>query len=154
MKIILSKKVVPADRQGFTLIELLVVIAIIGLLSTLAVIALGSAREDARDLKRLSDVKQVQSALELYYVDNNAYPTEAVAITLGSPSASCLNDDGFTTAGCAEPLYKEQVQADPLSGQNYTYESEDGTSYTINFTLEGAINNLTGTLSATPNGIQ
>ena len=49
------------NKKGFTLIELLVVIAIIGLLSTLAVIALGSARQKSRDAKRLSDLKQVQT---------------------------------------------------------------------------------------------
>ncbi|OGY45023.1 MAG: hypothetical protein A3A24_02510 [Candidatus Buchananbacteria bacterium RIFCSPLOWO2_01_FULL_46_12] len=60
--------------KGFTLIELLVVIAIIGLLSTLAVVALNSAREKARDAKRVADVKQVQTALELYYNDASSYP--------------------------------------------------------------------------------
>ena len=81
-----------SNKKGFTLIELLVVIAIIGLLSTLAVIALGSARTKARDAKRLSDLKQVQTALELYYTDKAAYPTAAVAITLGTGSAVCLDN--------------------------------------------------------------
>jgi len=60
--------------KGFTLIELLVVIAIIGLLSTLAVVALNSARQKARDAKRVADIKQVQTALELFYNDNSGYP--------------------------------------------------------------------------------
>jgi len=62
-------------RQGFTLIELLVVIAIIGILSTLAIVALGSARQKARDSKRVADLNQIGKALELYYSDNNTYPT-------------------------------------------------------------------------------
>ena len=53
------------DKKAFTLIELLVVIAIIGLLSTLSIIALNSARAKARDAKRISDVKQMQVALEM-----------------------------------------------------------------------------------------
>src|SRR3990167_7007823 len=65
------------NKKGFTLIELLVVVAIIGLLSTLAVVALSSARLKARDSKRLSDLKQIQTALELYYTDKSEYPTEA-----------------------------------------------------------------------------
>lgn len=52
-------------KKGFTLIELLVVIAIIGLLSTLAVISLNGARAKARDAQRLSDVKQMATAIEI-----------------------------------------------------------------------------------------
>jgi general secretion pathway protein G len=63
------------NKKGFTLIELLVVIAIIGLLSTLAVVALNSARSKARDAARVADVKQIQTALELYYNSNDGYPT-------------------------------------------------------------------------------
>ena len=63
------------DKKAFTLIELLVVIAIIGLLSTLSIIALNSARAKARDAKRVSDVKQIQVALEMYYNEMADYPT-------------------------------------------------------------------------------
>ena len=62
------------NKQGFTLIELLVVIAIIGLLSTLSILALNQARARARDAKRVADVKQIQTALEMYFNDNNKYP--------------------------------------------------------------------------------
>ncbi|HPW05776.1 MAG TPA: prepilin-type N-terminal cleavage/methylation domain-containing protein, partial [bacterium] len=69
------------NKKGFTLIELLVVIAIIGLLSTMSVLALNSARARARDAKRIADIKQIQTALEMYYNDNNTYPEAAVATT-------------------------------------------------------------------------
>ncbi|MFH0856720.1 MAG: prepilin-type N-terminal cleavage/methylation domain-containing protein, partial [bacterium] len=73
------------NRKGFTLIELLVVIAIIGLLSTLAVVSLNTARAKARDARRISDVKQIQTALELYYNDKGAYPVRATSsLTLGA----------------------------------------------------------------------
>ncbi len=62
------------NRKGFTLIELLVVIAIIGILSTMAVIALGNARAKARDAKRQSDLKMLQTAIELYISDNGNVP--------------------------------------------------------------------------------
>ena len=68
-------------RKGFTLIELLVVIAIIGLLATLAVVALNNARQKSRDARRISDIKQIQTALELYYNDEGNYPVEAAAVT-------------------------------------------------------------------------
>jgi type II secretion system protein G len=138
------------NKKGFTLIELLVVIAIIGLLSTLAVVALGSAREKARDAKRLSDLKQVQTALELFYTDNNGYPTSTV--TLGATGAACLNSSGFTTAGCAN-AYMGQVPADPGSG-SYLYSATTSQAYVITATLEGDAGGLTaGTITLTPSGI-
>jgi len=62
------------QKKAFTLIELLVVIAIIGILGSLAAISLQSARSRARDAKRVSDIKQIQIALELYYNNYNEYP--------------------------------------------------------------------------------
>lgn len=60
--------------KGFTLIELLVVIAIIGLLSSIVLASLNMARAKARDAKRLSDMHQMQIALELYYDSFGRYP--------------------------------------------------------------------------------
>ena len=57
-------------KKGFTLIELLVVIAIIGLLATLSVVALNSARMKARDVRRKADLKQIYNALQMYYDEN------------------------------------------------------------------------------------
>jgi len=56
------------ERQhGFTLIELLVVIAIIGILSSVVLTSLTSARAKGRDARRISDISQLRLALELYY---------------------------------------------------------------------------------------
>ncbi len=60
--------------NGFTLIELLVVISIIGLLSSMVMVALNNARIKARDAKRIADVRQLVSALNLYYQNHNQYP--------------------------------------------------------------------------------
>ena len=138
------------NKKGFTLIELLVVIAIIGLLSTLAVVALGSARVKARDAKRLSDLKQVQTALELYNTDKNSYPATTGAVTLGDAQHACLNADGFAVSGCTA-AYMGLIPTDP--GDNtYSYTS-DGTTYTIAAELEESVNGLEGTISVTPSGI-
>ena len=62
-------------KKAFTLIELLVVIAIIGILAGVVVVNVGSARVKARDAKRISDMKAIQTALEMYYDDNDgSYP--------------------------------------------------------------------------------
>lgn len=131
------------------MIELLVVIAIIGLLSTLAVVALGSARVKARDSKRLSDLKQLQTALELYYTDQNAYPAGS-AVTLGSTNYACLNASGWGTAGCAS-AYMAGVPADPSTGA-YTYTAASS-SYSVTATLEGTVNGLSGGITLSSGGI-
>src|SRR5680860_400779 len=61
-------------NRGFTLIELLVVIAIIGLLSSIVLASLNSARVKARDANRYSDLWNVKLALEMYYDDHGSYP--------------------------------------------------------------------------------
>lgn len=63
-----------SKNKGFTLIELLVVIAIIGLLASIVVVSLSTARAKARDTQRVATVKQIQTALEMYFDDNNKYP--------------------------------------------------------------------------------
>lgn len=61
-------------NTGFTLIELLVVIAVIGILASVIMASLNSARGKARDARRLSDMKQIQTALEFYFDKYGAYP--------------------------------------------------------------------------------
>ncbi len=63
--------------KGFTLIELLVVIAIIGLLATVVLVTLSSTRVRARDARRKIDIKQLSTAIQLYYEFNNAWPDDA-----------------------------------------------------------------------------
>lgn len=148
--------------KGFTLVELLVVIAIIGLLSTLAVVALGSARSRARDARRISDIKQIQTALELYHADQGVYPIEnPTAITLGaSGSTDTLTENGFENAASptGSVTYMGQVPANfdsPASIADYDYVSDaTGTTYTITFELEGTVSGLSGTITATPSGLQ
>lgn len=62
-------------KKGFTLIELLVVISIIGLLSSVVLASLDSANKKGRDAKRISEMKSIMTALELYYNDHGRYPT-------------------------------------------------------------------------------
>lgn len=61
---------------GFTLIEMLVVVAIIGLLSSVILVGLGDVRKDARDTRRIADIRQIQNALEIYYSTNQSYPQD------------------------------------------------------------------------------
>ena len=126
----------------------IVLILIIPLLSTLAVVTLGSARVKARDAKRVSDIKQIQTGLEIYFMDNGKYPPVV------QPKSSIK---------AGNVIYMSRVPYNPLpNGRNcpydfdYRYEaSGDGKSYKLNFCLEDTIAGLTsGMRTATPQGIE
>ena len=144
------------QKKGFTLIELLVVIAIIGILATLAVVALQQARKSARDAKRIADVRQIQTALELYFNDHQRYPSHVVA---GDPIEG---DDGViymhmvpeaptpADGSCVSPYddYFYQGVGDPLAEGGFS-------DYEILFCLGGKTGGLeAGTKKASPGGIE
>jgi len=141
-------------KSGFTLIELLVVIAIIGLLSTLSILSLNTARARARDAKRVADVKQIQTALEMYYNDIGVYPTAATsgaAITgtniylAAVPTPPTPINDGT----CPAPAVAGTVPP-------YTYAmTGSGATYTITYCLGAQTGGVSaGWHTATPAGIQ
>jgi prepilin-type N-terminal cleavage/methylation domain-containing protein len=79
--------------NGFTLIELLVVISIIGLLASVVLASVSSARAKARDASRVQEMKQIQTALDLYYADQKQYPNVSGVITqLLNSSTGYLKD--------------------------------------------------------------
>jgi general secretion pathway protein G len=131
------------NKSGFTLIELLVVIAIIGLLSSMSVYAINIARLKARDTQRLSDLRQIQKALNLYYDDNGHYPVIRWAT---SGVTSYDNGTKWTSFINALAPYMKDVPRDPLSLGNsgpwytnnfhYAYGSSDGQIYDLVGQLE------------------
>ncbi|MBI4121984.1 MAG: type II secretion system protein [Parcubacteria group bacterium] len=148
------------QKKGFTLVELLVVIAIIGLLSTLAVVNIGSARSKARDVRRLSDVQQIGLALELYFADQGVYPEADPAIELGTDSTDILTSEGFEdddapTADATVYMGKVPANVDTPDTVGYDYVSEDGTAYAITFELEGPASGLAkGEHVKSPTGVE
>jgi prepilin-type N-terminal cleavage/methylation domain-containing protein len=61
-------------KKGFTLIELLVAVAIIGLLATIVIVNVNTARAKARDVKRIQDINELSKAIEIYFVQHDNPP--------------------------------------------------------------------------------
>ena len=98
-------------NKGFTLIELLVVIAIIGVLASIVTSSLSSARAKARDARRESDIKSIQTALEMYYLDNGHYP----ALQAGLPRYWSHSYDS-TAWSDLETEIGTTLPVDPING--------------------------------------
>lgn len=73
-------------KKGFTLIELLVVISIIAILMAMAVASYSNAQIKARDARRISDMKNIQSAMEQAYSVGGVYPD---IVSGGGASGTC-----------------------------------------------------------------
>ena len=124
---------IKSRKDGFTLIELLVVISIIGMLSSIVLASLNTARAKSRDSKRMSDLRQMQLALEQYYDDNRVYPTTGGNWHGGA--SGCYGGYGYGSSGFIPsivPKYMPQLPADPKSSGSscYLYRS-DGSNYMV-----------------------
>ncbi len=115
----ISPKLGLKQNQGFTLIELLIIVAVLGILSTVTLITLTGSTSHARDTRRMSDLKQYQTALETYYSSNDAYPTGT----------------GSITDRCSDLGLGSTCPGDP-KGSTYRYTT-NGQQFTIDVELEG-----------------
>ena len=92
-------------RRAFTLVELLVVIAIIGLLSTIAITSLSSARRQSRNAKRIADMKQLVTAFGLGLDANGSYPSTGGNI-FKCISSSCTGGwSGYPASGTVDTFF-------------------------------------------------
>jgi general secretion pathway protein G len=106
-----------AAEEGFTLVELMVVIVIIGLLATLVALTVLPQLGKANDQKAKADIATLDSALELYRLNNLTYPatSDGLGALLAAPPS--LTDPSRYQAGG----YIKKLPKDPW-GRDYKYE--------------------------------
>lgn len=106
-----------AAEEGFTLVELMVVIVIIGLLTTLVALTVLPQLGKANDQKAKADIATLDSALELYRLNNLTYPatSDGLGALLAAPPS--LTDPSRYQAGG----YIKKLPKDPW-GRDYKYE--------------------------------
>ena len=132
-------------QRGFTLIELLVVIAIIGVLATVVLASLNNARRKSRDARRVTDLKQIALALELYFdgVGRNQYPVGTGTCTAvpGSPPAA---DENYNLQPLVTDGYIASIPRDPSdTARCYLYRSATISALTTTYHLAAILEDNT-----------
>lgn len=137
-------------NKGFTLIELLVVIAIIGLLASIVLVSLNSARGKARDVKRISDLHQIVLALEMYYDDHGYYPPSSCGwdcngylfSTSGTNWIPALVSEGYMSVTPVDP--KNNAAGPWVTGNySYSYGNVGRTTYSPQYDLTTQLETIT-----------
>ncbi|MFT6829443.1 MAG: prepilin-type N-terminal cleavage/methylation domain-containing protein [Candidatus Paceibacteria bacterium] len=117
-------------KKGFTLIELLVVISIIGVLASIIITSLSDARTQAKNASVLTEMKSLETALELYYSDNNEYPNRDFNTSNGSfngNAASFLSDmTSYMQIDLEGPSYRNPAGDNDV---RFWYKSKPTTNY-------------------------
>ena len=107
------------SQQGFTLIEIIVVVVIIGILATLIAPKFLGRTDDARITKAKNDIKALESALELYKLDNYTYPTtdqglEAlVTLPTATPAPANWKEGGYIKHLSKDPWQRDYLYISP-----------------------------------------
>lgn len=117
----MQKKCVKYKRvAGFTLIEVMVVVVILGILAAIIVPKIMSRPEQARMVKVKQDILAIQSALDLYKLDNGIYPTtdQGLEALVKKPSSDPIPRN-WKSEG-----YLQQIPSDPWN-EPYQYMNEN-----------------------------
>lgn len=146
----------PARRRGFTLIELLVVIAIIAILAAMLLPALAKAKDNAKGIQCVNNMKQLQLCYHMYCMDNNDYlPPNATPVAAETNSWIQGNAQTDTTTAniqlgvlyqynksagiyiCPADTLMVNAPAAPLQGHPTAYQAPQTRSCSIDFAMGG-----------------
>ena len=112
------------NRKGFTLIELLVVIAIIAILIALLLPAVQQAREAARRSTCKNQLKQIGLALHNYHGTHRIFPQGGYGQSIGSASATALNNVSMTFLVMILPFVDQAPLYDTFNhNRGYSYSA-------------------------------
>ncbi|MBC7546160.1 prepilin-type N-terminal cleavage/methylation domain-containing protein [Candidatus Saccharibacteria bacterium] len=148
--------------QGFTIVELLIVIVVIGILAALVITTYAGIQGKARNTKRQTDITTLQTQVEAYYTQNNAYPAMAQLndpTWTGSPGNNMKSLDRVALAdpsntGTSDTARQQLVAAPVANSYGYAVFAADGITacttaakdcavYALTATYEGSVNNST-----------
>lgn len=131
-------------QRGFTIVELLIVIVVIGILAAITIVAFNGVQKQARDTERISEVKAMQKAIEMYRVEKGEYPLHTGGV----------ENAGYGMALIESLLVPEYIAAlprEPNSTQPYQYVRDKAKdSYAIRVMYESKPQCHSGT-NNTPN---
>ena len=118
------------NKNGFTIVELLIVIVVIGILAAITVVAYNGIQQQARDSSRTTAINGVMKALEMYKIENGAYPS------VGSDNAGYALS---TLSSALVPTYLSSIPTDPrapTTNFDYVRGTAASTSYGIRIIYE------------------
>ncbi len=128
-------------QKGFTLIEMVVVIAVMGILMGMAFQGFTTIQANARDTRRVADLRRMQTQLELYFARCGHYPTAGPCGTPGTGTGSRTRDQLITALEIVG-IRRGEVPDDPMAAKDYFYNfGTNGLGYVIGATMERRGNN-------------
>ncbi len=146
--------------RGFTLIEILVVITIIGILSAVVFSALNDARARSRNATYISQVREYQKALALYYSERGSYPGSGAwgCVGTGYPGGICWNSSGYNESNSTSvalrtalgPYIDESKIPGPSDRTYGPMYRTNSAGYDLIVILEGEVSCPVGTKQTAP----
>ena len=111
-------------QRGFTLIEIMVVVVILGLLAAVVVTQTVGKVDDARIAKAKQDIREIETALTLYRLDNFRYPTteqglDALVNRPADPALSHWKEGGYVKRMSKDPWSRDYVYESPGTHGDY-----------------------------------